>query len=370
MPAPSRQSAVVQWKDDSSSKSDLPILVRDDVSVPKISSPHDVLVRVVAASGNPTDWKMITHFYMEGNVIGCDFCGVVVEAGSEAIHTPGTKICGAVFPYRVDKNNPQNGAFAQWVVADSRQMLALPDGMNECQAAALGAIGWGTVAMALGDSDALNLSGTPTRPVVSEKPVYVLVYGGATATGVIAIQMLKSSGYHPIAVCSQASAARVKEYGAIGTADYTSPNCTEQIKTLANGFPIKHALDCITDDISAATCFSVLSRTGARYACLEDLPEAWRTRKAVKVKIVMGFEMLGHDVDLGHASYARAANASLHAVGITWAREVQWLLDNKIIKPQLVHEVEGGLGGLVKAVEMMRRGEFAGKKLVARLLQY
>lgn len=53
----------------------------------------------------------------------------------------------------------------------------------------------------------------------------------------------------------------------------------------------------------------------------------------MKVKIVMGFEMLGHYVDLGHASYARAANASLHAVGMNWTREVQWLLDNKMIKP-------------------------------------
>ena len=90
------------------------------------------------------------------------------------------------------------------------------------------------------------------------------------------------------------------KFGAVGTASYTSTTCVETIKSLAGGTPIKHALDCITDAESTAICFSALSRAGGRYACLEDCPDSWRTRRAVKVKVVMGFEMQGHDVDLGH----------------------------------------------------------------------
>ena len=99
------------------------------------------------------------------------------------------------------------------------------------------------------------------------------------------------SGYAPIAVCSLASASLAMECGAIGTASYTSPNCLESIKSLAGGALIKHALDCITDAESVAICFGALSRVGGRYACLEDCPESWRTRRAVIVKAVMGFEM-------------------------------------------------------------------------------
>ena len=84
-----------------------------------------------------------------------------------------------------------NGAVSQWVVADSRLLLKVPDGWSDTQAAALGAVGWSTVCMAVSDSEALNLPGLPSTP--SEKPLSVLVYGSATATGIMAIQMLKLS---------------------------------------------------------------------------------------------------------------------------------------------------------------------------------
>ena len=50
--------------------------------------------------------------------------------------------------------------------------------------------------MAVSDSEALNLAGLPSKPV--ENPIPVLVYGDATATGIMAIQMLKLSVTHPL----------------------------------------------------------------------------------------------------------------------------------------------------------------------------
>lgn len=165
------------------------MVVSHSVPVPDLPSPYHVLVRVLAVGLNPADYKMVTHFYMEGSTTGCDFCGIVELAGASALFSPGVRVCGADFPYR--PNNPHNGAFSQWVVADSRQMLKVPDDWSDTQAAALGAIGWGTVCMAVSDPEALNLAGLPSKPV--EKPIPVLVYGGATATGIMAIQILKLS---------------------------------------------------------------------------------------------------------------------------------------------------------------------------------
>lgn len=113
-----------------------------------------------------------------------------------------------------------------------------------------------------------------------------------------------------------------------------------------------------------AVCFAILARTGGRYACLEDCPTEWRTRKAVKVKVVMGFEMLGYDVNLGHPVYTRKANSKLHKIGVTWTEEIQQLLDRGLITTQPIQEVKGGLRGIIEALEMLHRGDVKGKKLV------
>ena len=157
------------------------------------------------------------------------------------------------------------------------------------------------------------------------------------------------------------------KYGAVGTASYTSSTCAETIKSLAGGVPIKHALDCITDAESVAICFGALSRAGGRYACLEDCPESWRTRRAVKVKVVMGFEMQGNNVDLGHPVYARKASPELHAIGALWAKEMQTLLDNGSITTQPIREMEGQFEGIIEALEMLQSGAVRGEKLVIRV---
>lgn len=180
------QTAVVQSKA-SPRPSGLPLAITTSKPVPELSSPYHVVVRVLAVGLNPTDYKMITHFFMDGNTVGCDFCGIVESAGASALVSPGERVCGADFPYRPD--NKLNGAFAQYAVTDSRHVLRVPKDWSDTQAAALGAIGWCTACLAISDPAALSLKGMPSRP--SEKPCPVLVYGGATATGLMAIQMLK-----------------------------------------------------------------------------------------------------------------------------------------------------------------------------------
>ncbi|KAF4614410.1 hypothetical protein G7Y89_g15327 [Cudoniella acicularis] len=311
MGPPQLQTAIVQTQEPSLPTSSLRLTVSHSVPIPALPSLNHVLVRVLAVALNPTDFKMVTYFPQPGtNVpIGCDFCGVVEEAGSEATLTSfprGTRVCGGLFPYgRTErKEDAISGAFAQWVAADVSQLLRVPPTLNDLQGAAIGGICWGTCVLALfADPEALALQGRPSRP--DEKNIPVVVYGGATATGTMACQLLMLSGYSPIAVTSAGSAPLAQVYGA--------------------------------------------------------------TRRAIRTKEVMGFEGFGHRVVLGENTYSRDANVELYNRGNEWANEMQTSLDQGSIKPHPVREVEGQWQGIIEGLGMLQRGEVRGQKLVIRV---
>lgn len=195
MPLP-QQTALIQADRDVAVKSSS-LVISSLVSVPPLLSKHHVLVRVLAVALNPTDHKMITHFPRPGVMVGCDFCGVIEQSSNSAESdatspagrlTVGTRVCGGVFPYAGSEGS-SSGAFAQWVVADARLLLRVPDPWNDLQAAAVGSVSWGTVGSAISDPDALGLRGLPSLPSAKKEPV--LVYGGATASGTMACQLLR-----------------------------------------------------------------------------------------------------------------------------------------------------------------------------------
>jgi NADPH:quinone reductase-like Zn-dependent oxidoreductase len=176
--------------------STLALGVGKSVAIPVIRSDHDVLVRVLAVALNPTDFKMVTYFPNAGsnNPIGCDFCGIVEDGSDETLVSfpKGTKVFGGLFPYgrTEQEGHAISGAFAEWVIADANQLLRLPPHWSTLDGAAVGGICWGTCVLGLfADPEALALTGRPSAP--DAKGSAVLVYGGATATGTMACQLLK-----------------------------------------------------------------------------------------------------------------------------------------------------------------------------------
>lgn len=184
----------------------LPLVPSNTEPISALPSPHHVLVRVLAVALNPNDHKMLTHFPLPSHGAGCDFCGMVVRGdaadgstGDQAgdgiegsAYPPGTRVCGTMFPYSpVAKENlhDSKGAFAEFVVVDARLLIKVPHGLTDLQGAALGGVGWSTVALSISANDALGLHGLPSAP--DEKNIPVLVYGGGTATGTMAAQLLR-----------------------------------------------------------------------------------------------------------------------------------------------------------------------------------
>ncbi|KAI1135883.1 putative zinc binding dehydrogenase [Hypoxylon sp. FL0543] len=367
-PAPNFQTAIIQGYDTRRPQDVLSLVISHRVVVPALDSEHHVRVKVLAVALNPSDYKMVQFFPARNNMAGCDFCGVVTEKGAEAVVDVGTRVCGAVFPYgRQDATDDvRSGAFSQFATADSRLLLRVPETWSDLEGAALGGVGWCTVGLALSSLDALALSALPSKPADEKEPV--LVYGAATATGTMACQLFELSGFAPVSVTSPQSSALAIEYGASGTASYLSPTCAESLERIA-GTPIRHAFDCITSAESVATCFAALARTGGRYACVESLQDSWRTRRAVRVKEVMGYEAFGRHVQLGSeeadpTTYTRKANPAAFDICARWAVEMQKLLDASLVKHHLIREVYGLWEGIIDGVDELRAGGVRGEKLV------
>ncbi|KAI8949600.1 putative alcohol dehydrogenase [Xylaria longipes] len=372
-PMQQSQTAIIQSDHDLlDSAAALPLSITRNVDMPTLATAYDVLIRVLAVALNHCDYKMPTNFLARGGSAGCDFCGIVVKEGPSAACPKGTRVCGGLFPYgRYAATSKPQGSFAEFITVDSRRLLRVPDAWSDLEGAALGAVGWGTVGLALSDPQALALDGFPSTPTAEPEPV--LVYGAATATGTMACQLLKLSGYVPLAVTSPQSATLAEEYGAGSTCCYTSPTCVESIRALS-AVPIRHAFDCITSAESAAICFAALARTGGRYACLESLQDSWRTRRAVRVKEVMGYEGLGRDFQVGSdtatgITYTRSASSTLAALYARWATEMQLLLDAGSVKHHPILEIEGQWNGIIQGLMMLRRGEVRGRKLVIRIAE-
>ncbi len=55
------------------------------IQLPKYGS-KELLIKVTHVAQNPTDWKHV-HFGLAkpGSIVGCDFSGIVVKVGKEAV---------------------------------------------------------------------------------------------------------------------------------------------------------------------------------------------------------------------------------------------------------------------------------------------
>lgn len=185
---PRHQTAIVQ---DSEGKG----TIRHDQSLPvhRLES-HHVLIQTVAVAINPCDWKMPGKFPTQGARIGCDFAGIVIAIGPHVTDrwngslVLGDRVCGGV--HGSNPIDPESSSFVQYIAADANNLLLrLPKRVGWEAGAVMGAASVSTLSIVF--DTALQLSGTPEKPLISEKPFYVLVYGASTATGTMALQLLK-----------------------------------------------------------------------------------------------------------------------------------------------------------------------------------
>ncbi|PYH88787.1 GroES-like protein [Aspergillus ellipticus CBS 707.79] len=219
--------------------------------------PDTIRVRVVSVALNPTDWKSCRRS-PAGVSVGCDYAGIVDEVGS-AVTRPirkGDRVCGSTVG--CNPLHPEDGAFGEYVVAIADPQIVIPENLSFAEAATLGT-GLVTVGQALYQS--LKMA-PPEDPIAT--PETVLIYGGSSATGTLAIQYAKLSGYRVLTTCSPHSFALVKGLGADGVWDYRDAGAAEAIREeTQDGLTL--VLDTISVESSAAFCAKAISSKGGDY---------------------------------------------------------------------------------------------------------
>jgi NADPH:quinone reductase-like Zn-dependent oxidoreductase len=172
-----------------------------DVPVPRQLSSTQVLVRVYAASINPVDWKLLNgnlsfmKRYSFPHVPGTDVAGVVVDVGSKVKRLKvGDKVYG--------NTNLNGGAYADYVRADESQFALKPNNLSIIEAAAV------PLACETSYQALFNKASPPIGPGSK-----VFVCGGASATGLYAIQLAKAVGAHVATTSSQRNFSLLEKLG-------------------------------------------------------------------------------------------------------------------------------------------------------------
>lgn len=178
---PSTQTAIIQHEGGS-------LEITPGLPIPDLG-PHELLVRIASVALNPCDFKMPLRFPTPGLWDGCDFAGTVVALGSKAaaegrFHT-GDRVFGAV--QGSNQADPTSGSYCEYLRIDQDFAFHIPKGISFETAPALSGTGIATLGVALFWS--LQLPGTLEAP--SKRPVDVLIYGGSSTIGLLAIQLVK-----------------------------------------------------------------------------------------------------------------------------------------------------------------------------------
>ncbi|CAK7243453.1 MAG: putative secondary metabolism biosynthetic enzyme [Sporothrix thermara] len=205
-----------------------------------------VLVRVLAASLNPVDYKLPELPLVGGFVRKMpatptfDFCGRVIKTSSSSSSSqfqPGQLVAGQV-PMR-----SPHGALAEYAVAYSNFIAPVPAGVSVEQASTVGVCG-GTVFAAM--VPAIEKAQKNNK---DDKTLRVFVNGGSGGVGSFAIPVAKALGCHVTATCSTANVEHVlRVLGADDVIDYKKTTTSvgdELIRKAQQDGPYDVAFDTI-----------------------------------------------------------------------------------------------------------------------------
>ncbi|ODV62127.1 zinc-binding alcohol dehydrogenase family protein [Ascoidea rubescens DSM 1968] len=342
--------------------------------------PSQILVKVVSAAGNPTDWKHVAY-KMAGinSVIGCDLSGIVVEVGSEVAQNSSFKVGDHVFSmvHGCSRAFPNNGAFAEYAVLDSNLTFKHPKGLKlngenvpggpitTFEGASSINVGLLTAGLAIGFEMFRKI---PTEKVNSP----LLIWGGATSFGQCAIQLAKIFNVFSeiIVVASSKHESHLKSLGADKLFDYNDENVIQNIKSYTNN-KLAYIIDGVANHQTVVQCNAIASDTlpvhiiELTFLNENDVPENER-KSNVKFTITFLYWAGGYDVDMGIAKLP--ARPEIREFLISFVKYIQPYVIDGTIKHIPVTLVPGGLNKVSELLDDIQNGKNSGEKYVINVV--
>lgn len=190
----------------------------EDAPLPTLND-DDVLIRVVATSVNPVDWKIRKGYlkamipYQMPLIMGWDVSGIVERTGPAVTRfKPGDAVYSR-------PDIARNGAYAEYVAVRESEIAFKPATVSHVEAASLPLVSitaWESLFTTAGLS----------------KGQRVLIHAGAGGVGSIAIQLAKAKGAHVTTTASAAKSALVKSLGADDVIDYRTQDVANLAKDM------------------------------------------------------------------------------------------------------------------------------------------
>jgi NADPH:quinone reductase-like Zn-dependent oxidoreductase len=186
--------------------------------MPSITA-EDVLIRVVATSVNPVDWK-IREGYLQDMIphqmpltLGWDVSGVIEAIGEDVTRF---KVGDAVYS-RPDIM--RNGTYAEFVAVRESEVAHKPQTISHAEAASL----------PLAGITAWEVLITTAKICAGQR---VLIHAGSGGVGSLAIQLAKSRGAYVVATTSEKNQVLVESLGADQVIDYQKQNFSETLQDI------------------------------------------------------------------------------------------------------------------------------------------
>ncbi|WFD20471.1 hypothetical protein MCAP1_002715 [Malassezia caprae] len=335
------------------------------VDTPK-PGPDQILVKVTANALNPTDWKHLDYFGIEGATLGSDFIGTVVDKDASAgnVVEIGERVAGCVH----GGYSRGMGAFAEYLVTYPGFVTTVPDSISDTDGAGLG-VGGFTALFGLFQPKHLGLPAPPRGPQPEVDPKRkVLVWSGASSVGQFTIQAARAAGAYVIVTASPKNHDWLKSLGAAEAYDYADAETPAKI---AAAHPdLAYAYDTRSEQGSQEACASALSKEGGKVVCL--LPFNAKTVAEANPKVTTTFLLLyttsGQRTQMFSAdfdeAYCQADLRYMQEMASGKQGLMYEMLSSGKLQPNRSFVQEGGLDKILAGLDRLRNGQVSGEKLI------